>query len=69
MHLDTIFNVVDEKTVIIHEGVLGDNPKYKRSIREYAWDNDCFKEKDCEHNLEKYFKKNGFTIIPATEKE
>ena len=69
MHLDTIFNVVDEKIVIAHEGILGAIPKYKRKIREFVWENDAFVEKDCEHNFEQYFKNYGFTIIPATEKE
>lgn len=69
MHLDTIFNVVDEKTVVAHEGILGSNPKYKRTIREFVCENNQFVEKECERNFEKYFKQHGFTIIPATEKE
>ena len=40
MHLDTIFNVVDETIVIAHEGILGENPKYKRTIREFVFEND-----------------------------
>ena len=55
MHLDTIFNVVDEKIVIAHEGILGAIPKYKRKIREFVWENDAFVEKDCEHNFEQVF--------------
>ena len=37
MHLDTYFNIVDEERCVLHEGVMGTNPKYERLVTEYKW--------------------------------
>ena len=37
MHLDTVFNIVDEKRVVLHEGIMGKDPKYRREVVEYVF--------------------------------
>lgn len=37
MHLDTVFNVVDDKRVVLHEDIMGNKPKYPRLVTEYKW--------------------------------
>lgn len=37
MHLDTVFNIVDEERVVLHEGIIGANPKYPRTVTEYVY--------------------------------
>ena len=71
MHLDTYFNVVDEKLCVCLQDIARDNPRFLRNVREFVrTDKGKYEEKTKEKiPFGQWLKKEGFTVVEATNKQ
>jgi N-dimethylarginine dimethylaminohydrolase len=69
MHLDTFFNVCDEKLCVCLADVADDQPKYRRIAREFVRHDDGVYEELKPIGFGEWLKKEKYTIVRASHEQ
>ncbi|KAJ5078011.1 arginine deiminase [Anaeramoeba ignava] len=67
MHLDTIFNIVDEKRVVLLDSIMGDS-KIRRVVWEYVLIDNCY-QLNRKVEFSEFLKQEGYQIIPISDQQ
>jgi arginine deiminase len=69
MHLDTVFNLCDEKLCVCLADVADDRPRFQRVAREFLRHDDGAYEEGKAMPFGAWLKKEGFTIVKASHQQ
>lgn len=71
MHLDTVFNVVNEHVVVLEERLMGPRTRFTRVVDEYERDDEtgAYRLAREEVPFEEFLRGEGYTIVPVTPEQ
>jgi len=67
MHLDTVFNIASDDTVVLLDTIMGEDNPNKRLVTEYTKKGNTYEITQSKVEFSKYLKDQHFKIIPVPE--
>ena len=70
MHLDTVFNIIDSKVVVMLKDMIGSESPTRRTVDEYTLGSDqVYKKSNSDIEFSEYVRSQGYEIVEITGKD